>query len=279
MAKILNGKELVDFIKVRQLKQVRGLRQAEHITPRLAVVCCGETSSVIDTYVRLKKSYADDILVDVDVYRETSSTINQRLQLLADDNDVHGIIVQLPIDPATQTDTILASIPASKDVDGLVRASHFTPATPMAITWLLTGYGVSFEDKKIAIVGNGRLVGAPLAALWKEAGYSVAVFEEGDGHDLLTELPHYDIIVTATGVPGLIVNEMIAPGAIVIDAGTASEDGVIKGDLSPQVRYRSDITATPERGGVGPLTVAALFDNVILAARRVAEHAKRTKSN
>lgn len=274
MVKILNGKELVDFIKVRQLKQVRGLRQAEGIVPRLAVVCCGETSSVIDTYVRLKQSYADDILVEVDTYHETSDTIAQRLQSLTRDDDVHGVIVQLPIDPIAQTDTILALVPANKDVDGLVQASQFTPATPMAITWLLAGYGVSLEGKKIAIVGNGRLVGAPLFTLWSKAGYSVTVFEKDDGHDLSEELPHYDVIVAATGVPGLITSEMISPNAIVVDAGTASEDGVIKGDLSPQVRHRSDITVTPERGGVGPLTVAALFDNVILAARRVAERAR-----
>lgn len=272
--KLLYGSELVDFIKVRQLKQVRGLRQSEHIVPRLAIVCCGEISPVIATYVRLKKAYADDILIEVDEYRETIDTVAVRLQKLAQDDDVHGIILQLPIDPIDRTDELLQLIPPHKDVDGLVAGSQFTPATPTAITWLLHGYNVNLTERKIALVGNGKLVGAPLAALWREAGYNVTVFEKGDGKDLAVELPQYEVIVSATGVPGLITSGMIAPNAVVVDAGTASEDGVVKGDIAPDVRQRSDLSVTPERGGVGPLTIAALCDNVITAARRVAEARK-----
>ena len=76
------------------------------------------------------------------------------------------------------------------------------------------------------------------------------------------------IIVTATGQPGLITSDMVAQNAVVVDAGTASEGGVIRGDVAADVRERDDLTITPEKGGVGPLTVAALFDNVILSARR-----------
>lgn len=272
--KTLYGSELVDFIKVRQLKQVRGLRQAERIVPRLAIVCCGEVSPVIAAYVRLKKAYADDILLEVDEYRETIDTAADRLQQLAHDDAVHGIILQLPIMPTDRTDELLQLIPPHKDVDGLVSGSHFTPATPTAITWLLHGYGINLADKRIALVGNGKLVGAPLAALWREAGYNLTVFEEGDGKDLAAELPQYEIIVSATGVPGLITDDMIAPRAVVVDAGTASEDGVIKGDVAADVRQRSDISITPEKGGVGPLTIAALCDNVITAARHLAQARK-----
>lgn len=268
--KLLSGLELVDFIKVRQLKQVRGLRQAERLVPRLAIVCCGDTSSVIEVYVRHKKAYAKDILIEVDEYREAADTIADRLRQLADDDAVQGIILQLPITPAERTDELLQLIPAHKDVDGLTSCSQFTPATPMAITWLLHGYGVALQDKKIALVGNGRLVGAPLAELWQEAGYSVSVFEKDDGYDLAKELPRYEIIVSATGIPSLITSEMVAPGAVVVDAGTASEDGVIKGDVAASVRQRTDIAITPEKGGVGPLTIAALFDNVITATRNQA---------
>lgn len=275
MATSLNGQELVEFIKVRQLKQARGLRQAEKIIPRLAIVCCGTPDPVIQTYIRLKKRYGEDILVEVDEYFETIATVQARIQQLASDDAVHGIIVQLPIDPVAKTDEVLALIPAQKDVDGLVEGSQFTAATPTAISWLLAGYGISLDAAAIAIVGNGRLVGAPLAALWRSSGYAVDIFEKGDGYDLATELPHYEIVVTATGVPGLITAEMLRHGAVVVDAGTASEDGVIKGDVAAGARQRTDIRCTPEKGGVGPLTVAALFDNVILAARRCAEARKK----
>ncbi|MFZ1301414.1 MAG: hypothetical protein WAQ27_02435, partial [Candidatus Microsaccharimonas sp.] len=85
--------------------------------------------------------------------------------------------------------------------------------------------------------------------------------------DLKSELRKADVIVTATGVPGLITSQMISPSKVVVDAGTASENGVIVGDVATDVRERQDLTITPVRGGVGPLTIAALFDNVMQAAR------------
>ena len=97
--------------------------------------------------------------------------------------------------------------------------------------------------------------------MFTNSGYDVSIFQRGDD---LTNLKQYDIIITATGVPGLIVDSMIKPGAVLIDAGTASEDGVLKGDTSEDVRNRTDLTAiTPITGGVGPLTVTCLFDHVI----------------
>ena len=103
--------------------------------------------------------------------------------------------------------------------------------------------------------------------MWSESDYSVMVFDE-NSQDMKGQLKSCDLIVTATGVPGLITSDMISRGATVVDAGTASEQGKIVGDLSPDVRERDDLIITPVKGGVGPLTIAALFDNVITAARR-----------
>lgn len=271
MVKTLNGTELASFIKERQAKQVRGLRQAEHIAPRLAIVRCDEGNPVIDTYVRLKKAYGQDILIEVDEYQETPETVKSRIAELAGDESVHGIIVQLPVQPADITEELLELVPPHKDVDGLASESLFDPATPMAISWLLTGYGIEPRKHSVAIVGQGRLVGAPLARMWLDSQVDVTVFTEENSQQLQTELPKHDIIVAATGSPGVITNDMIRPQAIVVDAGTASEDGVIKGDVASEVHERADISITPTKGGVGPLTVAALFDNVIRSARRVAE--------
>jgi len=137
--------------------------------------------------------------------------------------------------------------------------------------WLLAGYGIDVAQKKVAIVGRGRLVGAPLERAWKRSNIDVAVFEKGGD---LRQLNKYDLIVTATGVPGLITNQMVRPGAVIVDAGTASENGKIVGDVDELVRQRQDITITPQKGGVGPLTVAALFDNVINACLKIANAAK-----
>lgn len=272
--KLLNGSELVGFIKERQAKQVRALRQAKKILPRLAIVRCDAGNVVIDTYVRLKKAYGQDILIEVEEFCETPDTVHNRLRQLADDDDVHGIIVQLPVEPAEITEELLGLVPPEKDVDGLAPGSIFDAATPMAINWLLVGYGIEPRTHSVAVVGEGRLVGAPLIRMWRASGVDVSVFTKEDADCLADELPKFDLIVTAAGAPHYLTSDMLAPQTVVVDAGTSSEDGVVKGDVADDVRLRSDLTLTPEKGGVGPLTVAALFDNVIRAARRVAEHSK-----
>ena len=135
--------------------------------------------------------------------------------------------------------------------------------TATAINWLLAGYDIKLDSKKIALVGRGKLVGAPLYRMFTNSNYDVELFHHGSD---LTKLNQYDIIITATGHPGLITSSMVKPGAVLIDAGTASEDGVLKGDVADEVRERTDLTAiTPITGGVGPLTVTCLFDHVIQA--------------
>ena len=262
----LNGSELAGFIKERQAKQVRALRQAWHINPRLAIVTDVE-NPVIEMYMRLKQRYGADILIDVEIHRVPAGGGLEGIQEWNNRDDVQGIMLQLPISNSDQTDELLESIREDKDVDGLRKRAIFQAATPTAISWLLAGYGVDLKNKKVAIVGRGRLVGAPLEKMWLKSGVDVTVFEKGDD---LSQLINYDIIVSATGVPGLIKSRMIKPKAVVIDAGTASENGKIIGDASEEVRQRNDVIITPKKGGVGPLTVSALFDNVITACLKIA---------
>ena len=266
----LNGSELAGFIKERQAKQVRALRQAWHINPRLAIVTDVE-NPVIEMYMRLKQRYGADILIDVEIHRVPAGGALEVIQELNNRDDVQGIILQLPISNSDQTDELLESIREDKDVDGLRKRAIFQAATPTAISWLLAGYGVDLKNKKVAIVGRGRLVGAPLEKMWLKSGVDVTVFEKGDD---LSQLINYDIIVSATGAPGLIKSQMIKPKAVVIDAGTASENGKIIGDVSEEVRQRNDVIITPKKGGVGPLTVSALFDNVITACLKIANQSK-----
>ena len=266
----LNGSELAGFIKERQAKQVRALGQAWHINPRLAIVTDVE-NPVIETYMRLKQRYGADILIDVEIHRVPAGGALEVIQELNNRDDVQGIILQLPISNPDQTEELLESIREDKDVDGLRKRAIFQAATPTAINWLLAGYGVDLKGKKVAIVGRGRLVGAPLERMWLKSDVDVTVFEKGDD---LSQLINYDIIVSATGVPGLIKSQMIKTKAVVIDAGTASENGKIVGDVSEEVRQRNDVIITPKKGGVGPLTVSALFDNVITACLKIANQSK-----
>lgn len=271
MAKLLNGTELVGYVKERQARQVRALRQTFHVFPKLVIIKAKGASPVIDTYVRMKGRYGDDILIETEVLSLSEAEMPREIQRLNDDSSVHGIIIQLPLDDMSKTDEIVNMVAPEKDVDGLGENPWFDSATAVAINWLVAGYGIDLGGKNIAIVGNGRLVGAPLARMWRESGLNVTVLDSSRKDETPNVVKQSDVIVTATGVPRLITSEMVPIGATVIDAGTASENGVIVGDVDKAVRERDDVKITPEKGGVGPLTIAALFDNVIRSAQRVAE--------
>lgn len=265
MKKELNGRELAGYIKERQAHVVRRMIQAEKIYPKLAIVQVKD-DPVINTYVRLKKSYGSDIKIDVRVHEIDQSGAGQVIETLNNDKSVHGIIVQLPLTDISETDELLQLVKPEKDVDALGGKTTLFPATPQAILWLLGGYGVDLKGKKIAIVGQGKLVGAPLTRQLMNDGHDVAVIDEHteNMHDILIDS---DIIITATGKHGVITSNDIKQGAVVVDAGVASEEGKTVGDLSSDVYERDDLIITPTKGGVGPLTVCALFENVILAAQ------------
>ena len=263
--KYLSGLELVGYIKERQAKQVRTLRQAHRVLPRLAIVQTVD-DPVIDTYVRLKKQYGQDILIEVTHVKTDQERIADEISKLNDDPSIHAIIIQLPLADTSKTDEVLAMVSPQKDVDGLGAVHSFDPATALAINWLCAGYNIDLSRQSILIVGQGRLVGAPLARMWRDSGYNVATITKSDDGDLASACHDATVIVSGAGVPGLIKSDMIRPDTVVIDAGTASESGKIVGDISAEVYEREDLKITPQKGGVGPLTVAALFDNVIRAA-------------
>lgn len=262
--KLLNGLELAGFIKVRQAKQVRTLR-ASKIFPKLAIVQVKD-DPVINTYVRLKQRYGADIGIEVEVYRPAQPEAPELLNMLSNDKTVQGIIVQLPLNDPSQTDEIVDLVAPQKDVDALGTKAQYQPATPMAILWLLSGYNIELKGKKVLLIGRGKLVGAPLEKILKDSGINVEVMDR-EVPNLAKHTKDADVIVTATGSPAILRPDMIKHGAVIVDAGVASEEGKTVGDLDPEVYKRDDLTITPDKGGVGPLTVCALFENVIRAAQ------------
>lgn len=266
--KLLNGKEMAGYIQERQARQVRALRQAWAVAPKLAIVLTIE-HPVIGVYVRMKQQYGAELLVDVDVHRVSQDDAPAKIAELNADPGVHGIIVQLPLERPEETEAIVNLVAPEKDVDALGINAQFDPATPMAILWLLAGYNIDLQGKRILLVGRGKLVGAPLERIFTDSGLDVHVADR-ETPDLKAETLQADIIVTATGSPAILYPDMLKPKAVVIDAGVASEGGKTVGDVAPEVYERDDITITPIKGGVGPLTVCALFENVIRSAQRVA---------
>ncbi|MBQ3352394.1 hypothetical protein IJG91_01910 [Candidatus Saccharibacteria bacterium] len=275
MTKVLDGRELAGFIKERQAHVVRGMRSRK-IFPKLVIVRDSD-NPVIVKYVNLKKQYGEDIGVEVvdkkiDAVSDSTSLAAAKKAIIAANNDVSvsGIIVQLPLTDTSYTDEIVNLIAPEKDVDGLNQTvglkRKFESATATAINWLLAGHGIELASKRVALVGYGRLVGQPLKRIFDNSGISAEVFR----HDSdLSKLTDFDVIISATGVPHLITSDMVSSGAVIVDAGTASEDGVLVGDVDEVVRERSDLFAiTPKTGGVGPLTVGVLFEDVIQAAEK-----------
>ncbi len=259
--KILNGKELAEFIQERQRKQVAALG----FIPKLAIIQTVD-DEVIDTYVRLKINYGADIGVDVEKHFISAKECEEKIAELNSDKTVKGIIVQLPLDKSLEQEKILDLVAKDKDVDGLSSNSPFDPATPIAIMWLLSGFNVETKGRKIAIIGQGPLVGSPLKKIFDNAGLEVLTADNAT-EDVASVVSGAEIIISATGQPGLVSSEMINENSVVIDAGVAVASGRKVGDLDEDVYAREDLTITPKKGGVGPLTVCALFENVIKAAQ------------
>jgi methylenetetrahydrofolate dehydrogenase (NADP+) / methenyltetrahydrofolate cyclohydrolase len=253
--KLLNGAELAGFIKERHARQVRSMQHTK-VVPKLAIVQVKD-DPVINTYVRLKQ-------------QPKQADCASLIESLNKDELVHGIIVQLPLENTEQTDEITNLVAPEKDVDALGEVPKFVPATPTAILWLLAGYNIDLAGKHILLVGRGKLVGAPLEKILKGAGHTVLVAGRGD--DVAAMVAESDIIVTATSSPGVINSAMVRPGTVVVDAGVAGEEGKTIGDVDPDLYLRDDITITPQKGGVGPLTVCALFENVIISAQNATKN-------
>ncbi len=253
--KLLAGSDLADFIKQRHASMVPSLETV----PRLAIIRSRDNEAG-DLYLKMKRAYGQDIGAIVDLYVETSATIIDRISSLNADPAVTGIIVQLPLTDADITEAALAAIDPAKDVDGLAPGTSFEAATPKAVLWLLAAYNVDLAGH-IVVVGQGRLVGKPLADRLEASGRNIV---RCDIHtkDLKAETLQADIIFTGTGQEHLIKPDMVKPGAVVVDTGSP------RYELDPALYRRNDLTITPNPGGVGPMTVVSLFDNLIIAAQQ-----------
>lgn len=251
--KLLDGRAIAGYIKQRHTSQVAALPHQ----PRLAIIR-SQDNEAGDRYLRMKRRYGEDIGVAVDLYVETSGTILERIAQLNADQSVTGIIIQLPLTDPDITTRATAAVATAKDVDGLAPGSPFEAATPKAVLWLLAAHNVDLRGR-IVVVGQGRLVGKPLADRLEASGLDVV---RCDIHtpDVPAETIQADILFTGTGQEHLIKPGMVKAGAVVVDTGSP------RNELDPALYDRDDLTITPNPGGVGPMTVAALFDNLIIAA-------------
>jgi len=261
--KSLSSKELVAAIRERQEQAVVALRRQGYAQPRLAIISTLDHAAS-SVYMRKKKQYGESLGIAVDIHRIAQDKASALLMQLNDDPAVHGIIIQLPLERPEETDALIAAIAPHKDVDGLGPEALFEPATPLAILWLIAGHDIDLHGKKVLLIGRGKLVGAPLERMLQADNVDVTVATR-QTLDLKAETLKADVIITATGKAGIVTPDMVRPGTVIVDAGVAGEGGKTVGDVASEVYERDDLIITPPKGGVGPLTVCALFENTIRA--------------
>ena len=270
MMQIIDGKKIAAEIEAELKQKLAALPKA----PRLAIVVINPDHRS-KQYVELKLTKASELGINADMHDWSGQDLEScltKMKELASDTTVKGIIVQLPV-PGLEIQKVLDLIPPRKDVDGLSSASLqairaggelITPATPKAIIELLKRSGEVLEGKKILIVGQGKLVGEPLGIILKNKGLSVETADQATT-DLNELCKSADVVISAAGKSGLIKAQMIKPGAVVIDAGISEVDGKMTGDVDYEGMegVASKIAKVP--GGVGPVTVVCLLDNLVEA--------------
>jgi methylenetetrahydrofolate dehydrogenase (NADP+)/methenyltetrahydrofolate cyclohydrolase len=272
-ARELSGRQLAAQIRADAAAGAARLA-ADGRTPRLAVVTATDDQASA-AYVRSIATAAEKAGIACDVLRTgTAAGVTATLAQLADDPEVHGIMLQTPLPGGALLADLAGVIPLGKDIDGANPSSlgrltaglpAFAPATAEAVIALLRYYEVPLAGRHAVIVGRSVVVGKPAAHLLLDANATVTIC-----HSRTTDLPavtrHADVLVAAAGRTGLIRADYVSPGTVVIDVGTnATADGGLAGDVDPHVAAVA-AALSPVPGGVGPVTTALLLRHVTEAA-------------
>ena len=276
--KILDGKAV--SLKVKESVKVRADELKKFgVEPTLAVVLVGEDKAS-QTYVRAKEKACNEYGIKSVAHRLSENTTQNELLALINvlnlDDSIHGILVQLPLPKHIDTNVVLAAIDPRKDVDGFHAVNvgklvsgldGFVPCTPLGVMEILKEYGIEVAGLNAVVIGRSNIVGKPMANLLLNASATVTVT-----HSKTTNLKEIcknaDLIVAAIGKPFFLKADMVKDGAVVVDVGiNRLDDGRLVGDVdfeevAPKCSY-----ITPVPGGVGPMTIAMLLNNTILAAQ------------
>ena len=277
-AQILDGKALAAEIRSEVKTQVAALAE-KGVSTALAVILVGDDSAS-QVYVRNKiKACADTGIRSLEFRMPAETTQQQLLAKIAElnaDESVDGILVQLPLPKQINADAVIAAIDPAKDVDGFHVANAgalvtgkqgFVPCTPFGVMRLIEKSGVNPRGKSAVIVGRSNIVGKPMALLLLAADATVTVAHSRTP-DLSAVTRNADILVAAVGRAKLIKADMVKPGAVVIDVGmNRDENGKLCGDVDFAEVKEIAGSITPVPGGVGPMTIAMLMQNTVLAAQ------------
>lgn len=274
---LLDGQALADNIEKDLKNKIQIITAQTHKRPKLAVILVGKDPASI-TYVNMKIKACQRVGMDFDLKTlQENITEAELLSLIKDyntDQNISGVLVQLPLPRHIDSKMILEAIDPSKDVDGFhplnigklcTQKESFLPATPMGVMRLLKHYHIEIKGKDVAIIGASNIIGKPLSMLMLNAGASVSVC-----HILTKDISFYtqnaDIVCVGVGKPDLIKASMLKKGAVVVDIGINHlNDGRIVGDVDFNNAQKIAGFITPVPKGVGPMTIVSLLENTLIA--------------
>ena len=278
---LIDGKSLANKVQASVgTTEVDKLKQEKNIVPGLAVILIGDDPAS-HAYVKMKAKACEKVgfysithsMPDAISQDEIIATI----EMMNNNPRIDGILVQLPLPKHVDTDKILEVIDPKKDVDGfhaynigrlVSNLDSFVACTPLGVMKMFEAYNIDLEGKDVCVVGASNIVGKPMAALLLNANATVTVTHIFT-KDLKAHTSQADIVIVGVGVPGLIKEDMIKEGAIVIDIGiNRIEDGSLVGDVDFKNVSQKCSYITPVPGGVGPMTIAMLLSNTLKSAKQ-----------
>lgn len=271
---IIDGKELskkyADNLKSNIFEKIyKGKRK-----PRLDIFLLSDDTAS-QKYVSLKKQKGEELGIDVNIYTKLPQlVVEQKLNKISKDNNVDGVMIQLPVSNEYDRDKILSLIPVEKDVDGLSpnslgstfhkKEGYFLSATAQGVVYMLEEHNVQLESKNVVIVNASIEIGLPLSAYFLSKKSTVQICNSKT-KDLGDKTKQADIVISGTGVAYLIKEDMISEGSIVIDCGYAFINDKLYGDVDFDNVSKKTSLITPVPGGVGPMTIISLFMNTYQA--------------
>lgn len=258
---IVDGKALASEI----YKDTAHLVERLPVSPAMAIITC-DPNFETQKYLDLKKAKASALGVDLllTVLPATATTADVVEAVRAAVKLTCGVVVQLPLPAHIDTTAVLSAVPSSHDVDAFMYETGTTPVLPPvvgAIDEIAKRHDVTWAGKKVVVFGSGRLVGRPAAVFASGAGALVSVITE-DSVDVESLVLAADIIILGVGKPNLLLPHMVKDGVVVFDAGASEDGGLLVGDAHPDVAQKAALF-TPVPGGIGPITVALLFRNLL----------------
>lgn len=271
---ILDGKGLSRQNEITLKEKVSILQKKYGKKPTLRVVLVGESPASI-AYVNSKKKACDRVGIDGEIIRlpmdVKEEVLIEKIEALNHDENVDGILIQLPLPKHINEIFILNKVSPDKDVDGLhtinagklfTKQNGVVPATPLGVMMLLKHYQIPLEGKYAVVVGRSNLVGMPLAKLLNDADATVTVVHR-KSENIEQYTKQADILCVAVGKPNFITKDMVKPGAVVVDVGINRVGEILVGDVDFESVKDVASYITPVPGGVGPMTISALLFNVL----------------